>query len=75
MLAGWFKDMEDQCVSEIEDRGLSDPNLRARCVDMIVLLRKLRKSLEYYVEDGKMSKKELEALLEIKSIRFGGLFG
>lgn len=68
--------MEDQCVSEIEDRGLSDPNLRARCVDLIVLLRKFRKSLEYYVEYGEMSKARLEELLEVKpNKRIGGLFG
>ena len=76
VLAEWFRDMEDQCVSEIEHDGLKDPDLRARCVDLIVLLRKLRKSLEYYVEDGELSKKRLEELLEVKpNKRMGGLFG
>lgn len=76
-LAAWFQDMEDQCVNEIEDRGLSDPNVRARCVDLIVMLRKLRKSLEYYVEEGKFSRQRLDELLELKSKKsmLGGLFG
>ena len=76
VLVEWWKDMEDQCVSEIEHDGLKDPNLRARCVDLIVLLRKLKKSLEYYVEDGEMSKQRLDELLEVKTKkRIGGLFG
>ena len=70
-----MEDMEAQCVNEIEARGFEDPNIRARCVDIIVLVRKMRKSFEYYVEDGIFAKKQLDELLELKTKKWGGLFG
>ena len=75
VLEEWFRDMEAQCVSEIDVNGLTDPKLREHCVLLIVLLKKLRKSLEYYIEEGEVSKARLDELLEVKTKRLGGLFG
>lgn len=76
VLEGWWKDSQANLLDLVDSVPLNDTVARDRIYTMLTLLRKLRQSLEQFVEDGKLSEKEWAKLLELEKKGFlGGLFG
>lgn len=73
VLVQWFRDMEDEIVRTYDSAKLDDEATRRRCMDLLTWLRKLKWSLEKYVEDGEYALKSLRDLMESKQRQ--GLLG
>jgi hypothetical protein len=73
---GWFKDSEANLLELVDTVPLNDTVARDRIYTILMLLRKLKLSLEQFVEEGKQSEKDWAYLLELnKKGVLGGLFG
>lgn len=72
VLVEWFKDSQDSLLELVDTVPLNDTVARDRIYSMLALLRKLRLSLEHYVEEGKMAKEELHKFLELEKKGFLG---
>lgn len=66
VLEAWFKDSQDNLLDIVDEIPLSDTVSRDRVYTLITLFRKLRASLESYVETGKTSKEDLSKYLELE---------
>ena len=66
VLAAWFKDSQDNLLDLVDSVPLNDTVARDRIYTTLALLRKLKGSLEHYVEEGKTSKEELSRYLELE---------
>lgn len=65
VLVAWFRDSESNCFSILDALPLSDSVARERLTLMLVLIRKLRTSLEDHIETGQTSADRLNELLEL----------
>lgn len=65
VLAAWFRDSEHNCFTLLDQLPLSDSASRERLMTMIVLIRKLRTTLEDYVKNGEYAADRLNELLEL----------
>jgi hypothetical protein len=75
VLEGWWKDSQANLLNLVDTVPLNDTVARDRIYTMLTLLRKLKQSLEQFVEDGEMAEKEWLKLLELeKKGILGGIF-
>mgnify|MGYP001580808822 CR=1 FL=1 len=78
MLAKYFSEIESRCFQKADALPLSDSVGRDRAYLIIHLSRKLKRSLEQYVENGQFAEAQLNELLEDarkKKSFLGGLLG
>ena len=66
VLVEWFKESQDNLLNLVDTVPLNDTVARDRIYTTLALLRKLKQSLETYVEEGKNSKEDLSKYLELK---------
>ena len=72
VLEAWFKDSQDNLLDLVDSVPLNDTVARDRIYTTLALLRKLKLSLQQYVEDGKSSRDELSRFLELEKKGFIG---
>lgn len=72
VLVAWFKDSQDNLLDLVDSVPLNDTVARDRIYTTLALLRKMRQSLEHYVEEGKMARDELAKFLELEKKGFIG---
>jgi hypothetical protein len=76
VLEAWFKDSEVNLLGLVDTIPLNDTVARDRIYTTLTLLRKLKTSLQQFVEDGEVAEKDWKQLLELNKKGFlGGIFG
>jgi hypothetical protein len=66
----FFSEFEAQCLDEIDAQGFKNRDIRERASDLLTICRKFKKSLEYWAQEGELSKQQLDLLLEKKKPGF-----
>lgn len=75
-LGAWFRESEDNLLKLADEVPLNDTVARDRIYTILTLLRKLKLSLETWVEEGTQSQKDFAYLLDMeKKGVLGGIFG
>lgn len=76
-MVAWFAVSECNLLEMVDQIPLSDTVARDRVFTFLILLRKLKASLQSFVDLGEQTQKEIESLLEIggKPGFIGRVFG
>ena len=65
-LAEWWEDYQRSALELLDEIPLADEEAAKKLILSIRIVRKMKKSLDQYVENGEVSKRELGELLELK---------
>ena len=66
VLAEWWEDYQRSALELLDEIPLADEEAAKKLILSIRIVRKMKKSLDDYVETGEVSKREISELLELK---------